>query len=92
MRHGLSVSPAQPLEQKGGGRPEVLAKLLEIEARAFEKSGRLKALRDAAGVEAQASAPVEKGKIISALKGKAGSTKTKAKAKVTAGAKSKKRR
>jgi hypothetical protein len=106
MRYGLPASDDTPLPQKGEGHPDVLAKLREIERRAFEMTGRSpKANAPGPKVEARAQpapraqtarsaepAPApKKRKIIDALKGKAGS-KAKAKVSATASAKSKKKR
>lgn len=85
MRYGLEVSDQLKLESKAPGRPDVMKKLLEIEHRAFEKSGRLAALRRAAGVEVAKPVAAKKDKIVGKLKAKAKTAaKPTAKAAVTA--------
>jgi hypothetical protein len=79
MRRGLIASDDQPLEFMGRGHPDTLARLREIEHRAFEKSGRLAALKKEAGLdqddldeEDEPEAQDEtKEKIVAALKEKA---------------------
>lgn len=91
MRYGLVLPDDQPLPQKGEGRPDVQAKLLEIERRAFEMSGRLAQMRAEAGLDDEEEAPEaspSKKKIIDKLKAKRGGGSDK-KAAVTASAKAK---
>lgn len=91
MRYGLVLPDDQPLPQKGEGRPDVQAKLLEIERRAFEMSGRLAQMRAEAGLDEEEEAPEapeaspSKKKIIDKLKAKRGGGSDK-KAAVTASA------
>jgi hypothetical protein len=77
MRYGLMVSDDHPLEQKGEGNAAVMAKLREIEQRAFEKSGRLAKMRAEAGVDEPAviGSSTTKQKIVDKLKTKAGAAK-----------------
>lgn len=69
MRHGFALPDTDPLPRVGQDRPDVAKKLLELELRALEKSGRLDQLRREAGVEVDAG-QVAKQKIISGLKAK----------------------
>ncbi|MFO0724899.1 MAG: hypothetical protein U1E65_14055 [Myxococcota bacterium] len=87
MRFGLEVGPSQRLGSKAEGRPDVMAKLLEIERRAFVKSGRIDELRRQAGVEVAAPASAKKDKIVGKLKVKAAKKTAPVKAKATATAK-----
>lgn len=95
MRYGLGVADDHPLDQKHGGRPDVMAKLKEIERRAFERTNRVELLKQLAGVgeeEAEETprprakpATSTKQKIVDKLKTKAGGARKSAE--VTAGAK-----
>lgn len=70
MRHGYALADHEPLSRVGQDRPDVAQKLLEMEMRALEKSGRLAKLRQEAGVEPTTGAAAKQ-KIIDGLKAKA---------------------
>ncbi len=71
MRKGQTVPDDMPLERIGQSHPATRAKLMEIEARAFERSGRLDELRRAAGLPATKTDAAKKEKIIGKLTQKA---------------------
>lgn len=67
MQRGLSVPEDMPLGRVGQDHPATRAKLQEIERRAFERSGRLDALRKEAGLPVATASVATKQKIISRL-------------------------
>ena len=69
MRQGYALPDGEKLGRVGQDRPDVAKQLLEMEMRAFEKSGRLAKLRQEAGVEG-AEGAASKAKIIAGLKSK----------------------
>lgn len=70
MRRGLTVPDDMPLERIGQQHPATRAKLLELEERAFERSGRLDELRREAGLPSTKTDTAKKAKIIFKLAGK----------------------
>lgn len=89
MSRGLGGGDDLELEMRGRENPDVWAKLREIENRAFEKSGRLAALKkEAADEEAAEAKAGVKSKIVDRLSAK---SKTKVQATAKAGAKTKKK-
>ena len=89
MSRGKAAPDDLELEMRGRDQPEVWAKLREIENRAFEKSGRLAAMKKRAAEEeaAEAKAGV-KAKIVDRLSAKA---ESKVSAAAKSGAKAKKK-
>ncbi|MCK6547499.1 hypothetical protein L6R52_16745 [Myxococcota bacterium] len=71
MRRGIAAPDDLELGQVGQSHAKTRALLLEIEARAFERSGRLDELRREAGLEPQATDGATKDKIIANLTAKA---------------------
>lgn len=75
MTRGAAAPDDLELEWQGEGFPDTLAQLRAIEARAFERSGRIDELRREVGIEDEdeaPAAPTTKDKIVSKLKDKAG--------------------
>lgn len=70
MRKGQTVPDDMPLERVGQQHPATRLKLMEIEARAFERSGRLDELRREAGLPATKTDVAKKEKIIGKLTNK----------------------
>jgi hypothetical protein len=75
MRRGIAAPDDMPLGRVGQNHPATRAKLDEIEARAFERSGRLDALRKQAGIPVATTNTATKEKIISRLAKKTTSKK-----------------
>lgn len=89
MSRGLGGRDDLELEMRGQDKPDVWAKLREIENRAFEKSGRIAALKKQAAEEDASQAKSEvKAKIVDRLASK---SKSKVTASAKAGAKTKKK-
>jgi hypothetical protein len=78
MRRGAAAPDDMVLDRVGQNHPATRAKLDEIEARAFEKSGRLDALRKQAGLPVAVTNTETKQKIISRLNKKPSKKPTKA--------------
>lgn len=70
MRKGITVPDDMPLERIGQQHPATRAKLLELEERAFERSGRLDELRREAGLPSTKTDSAKKEKIIAKLAGR----------------------
>jgi hypothetical protein len=91
MRRGLGASDNLELEFMGRNHPDTLARLREIEHRAFEKSGRIAAMKKAAAEEDEdeeddppATVRVDqstKSKIVSGMRDKSGQAEAKVGAK-----------
>jgi len=69
MRRGITVPDDMPLPRIGQSNPATRAKLMELEKRAFERSGRLDELRRDVGLPSTSTDGAKKAKIISKLKG-----------------------
>jgi hypothetical protein len=78
MRRGITAPDDMPLERVGQAHPATRAKLLELEERAFERSGRLDELRRDVGLPATSTDGAKKKKIIEKLGGGATAKKKKA--------------
>jgi hypothetical protein len=74
MRQGYALPDGEKLGRVGQDRPDIAKQLLEMEQRAFEKSGRLAKLRQEAAGETGEGA-VAKAKIIAGLKEKSTSAR-----------------
>jgi hypothetical protein len=92
MRRGITVPDDMPLGRIGQTHPATRAKLMELEKRAFERSGRLDELRRDVGLPATSTDSAKKQKIISKLSGASAKKKVAApKKKIAAPSKAKRR-
>ena|GEM_PF-5050669 len=87
MKEGQNIEDDLPLEQKGVGHPDTMARLREIELEAFMATNRVEEMRREAGISAESSDSPTKSKIISRLSG--GQAESVEEATISAGASSK---